>query len=182
MRPPKPISARTEARRRARETKKAERSQSLPLTAALPQAAPPARIQRQDLLIFLALLALTLAVYWPVYRFDFLSYDDSEYVSQNVRVQAGLNGGHIGWAFRTFFFMNWHPLTWLSYMLDSQLFGLRAGAFHLVNVLLHALTSLLVFAVFKRMTGIRWPSAFLAMLFAVHPLHVESVAWIAERK
>ena len=182
MRPPKPISSRTEARRRARETKKAERSPSLPLTAALPQAPPAARIQRQDILIFLALLALTLAVYWPVYRFDFLSYDDSEYVSQNVRVQAGLNGENIGWAFRTFFFMNWHPLTWLSYMVDSQLFGLRPAAFHLVNVLLHALTTLLVFAVFKRITGARWPSAFLAMLFAVHPLHVESVAWIAERK
>jgi len=183
MRPSKPISARTEARRRARETKKAERSPSQPLTAVVPQAAPPAaRIESQDLLIFLALLALTLAVFWPVYRFDFLSYDDSEYVSQNVRVQAGLNGGNIAWAFRTFFFMNWHPLTWLSYMLDSQLFGLRSGAFHLVNVLLHALTTLLVFAVFKRMTGARWPSAFLAMLFAVHPLHVESVAWIAERK
>jgi len=182
MRKPKPTSARTEARRRAREAKNADLPQSPAPADALPQAPSPPSIQRQDILVCLALLALTIAVYWPVYRFDFLSYDDSEYVTQNVRVQAGLNVGNIGWAFRTFFFMNWHPVTWLSYMLDAQLFGLRPAGFHLVNVLFHALTTQLVFVVFKRMTAARWPSAFLAMLFAVHPLHVESVAWIAERK
>jgi hypothetical protein len=93
-----------------------------------------------------------------------------------------LSAENIAWAFRTFFFVNWHPLTWLSYMLDSQLFGVNSAAFHLVNLLFHSLTTLLVFFVFNRMTGARWPSAFLAMLFAVHPLHVESVAWVAERK
>ena len=137
---------------------------------------------QRDLIICLALLALIVAVYWPVYRFDFLNYDDAEYVSDNVRVQMGLTAGNLGWAFRTFFFENWHPLTWLSYMLDYQLFRLNPGAFHLVNVFFHALNTVLVFWVFKRMTGTPWPSAFVAGVFAVHPLHIESVAWIAERK
>src|SRR5260221_267595 len=116
--------------------------------------------RRQDFWICLALLALTIAVYWPVWRFDFVSYDDTRYVSENLRVQMGLTLENAAWAFHTTFFENWHPLTWLSYMLDDQLFGLRAGAFHLVNLALHFLNTLLVFIVFKRMTGARWPSAF----------------------
>lgn len=128
------------------------------------------------------MLAGIVAIYWPVYHFDFLNYDDAEYVWDNLRVHAGLTGENIAWAFRTTFFENWHPLTWLSFMLDSQLFGLRPGAFHLVNVFFHALTALLLFAVCKRMTSARWPSALVAALFACHPLHVEAVAWVAERK
>src|SRR5207248_11807113 len=127
-----------------------------------------------DLLIGLALLALIVAVYWPVCRFEFVNYGDSEYITDNLRVQAGLTAENVIWAFRTFFFENWHPLTWLSYMFDFQLFGLNAGAFHLVNVFFHGLNTLLLFAVLKRMTGARWRSALVAALFAVHPLHVES--------
>src|SRR2546421_725025 len=141
------------------------------------EAAPGAKVfnplshasafKRPDLLICLALLVLTVAVYWPVGRFDFINYDDAEYVAENARVQMGLTAGNVGWAFRTFFFENWHPLTWLSYMLDYQLFGLNPAAFHLVNLVFHAFNTLLLFVVFKRMTGARWPSAFVAALFAV---------------
>lgn len=138
--------------------------------------------RRQNLLICLGLLALVALVYWPVWRFGFVNYDDGEYVSENLRVQAGWTLENIKWAFGTFYFENWHPLTWLSYFLDSQLFGINPAAFHLVNVAFHALNTLLLFAVFQRMTGARWPSAFVAALFAVHSLHVESVAWVAERK
>src|SRR2546421_9453473 len=132
-----------------------ERSETL-------RASEPAawiRPERSDIFIFLILVVLTAAVYWPVRGFLFINYDDADYVSENVRVQAGLTIGNVVWAFRTMYFSNWHPLTWLSYMLDCQLFGLNAGAFHLVNALFHLLTSLLLFAVFKRMTGARWPSA-----------------------
>src|SRR5436309_2958730 len=83
------------------------------------------------LLICLGLLALTAAVYWPVYRFEFINYDDPEYVSENVRLQMGLTAENVGWAFRTYYFENWHPITWLSYIVDYQLFGLNSGAFHL---------------------------------------------------
>ncbi len=138
--------------------------------------------QRYDLFIYLGLLALIVASYWPVHRFGFVNYDDAEYVAENLRVQAGLTAENVRWAFRTLFFENWHPLTWLSYMLDYQLFGLNPGAFHLVNVFFHALNTSLLFTVFKRMTGARWPSAFVAGIFALHPLHVESVAWVSERK
>jgi hypothetical protein len=153
--------------------------------ARVDSANPPARAggyNRADILICLALLVLTAAVYWPVGRFDFINYDDAEYVSENVRVQMGLTLQNVGWAFQTFFYENWHPLTWLSYMLDYQLFGLNPAAFHFVNLVFHACNALLLFAVFKRMTAARWPSAFVAALFALHPMHVESVAWVAERK
>ena len=148
----------------------------------MPAAHAGAPGKKRDLLIVLALLGLTLAAYWPVWRFDFINYDDAEYVSENLRVQAGLTLPNVAWAFRTTFFENWHPLTWLSYMLDYQLFGLNPGAFHLVNVLFHCLSTILLFGVLKRMTGARWPSAFVAAVFALHPMHVESVAWVSERK
>src|SRR5438477_6119005 len=108
---------------------------------------------RRHLLLYLGLLALTIVLYWPVSRFDFINYDDAKYVSENVRVQMGLTAENAAWAFRTFYFENWHPLTWLSYMLDYQLFGLNAGAFHLVNLLFHSLSTLLLFAVLKKMTS-----------------------------
>src|SRR5439155_23560513 len=151
-------------------------------TAEMPTVHATAVRKGRDLFIALALLALTLAVYWPVRHFDFINYDDAEYVSENVRVHFGLTLPNIAWAFRTTYFENWHPLTWLSYMLDYQLFGLNPGAFHLVNVLFHCLSTILLFGVLKRMTGARWPSAFVAAVFALHPMHVESVAWVSERK
>jgi len=132
--------------------------------------------------ICLGLTLMTLAVYWPVNSHDFINYDDDEYVTENPHVQKGFTAESIRWAFTTGYAANWHPLTWLSHMLDCQFFRLDAGRHHLVNVLLHIANTLLLFAVFRRMTGAIWPSAFVAAAFAVHPLHVESVAWIAERK
>ena len=122
------------------------------------------------------------AVYALVYSHDFVSFDDPIYVTENAHVQAGLSGAGLAWALTTFHDSNWFPLTWLSHMLDVQLFGLDSGPQHLTNVLLHALSAVLLFVVLRRMTGARWPSAVVALLFGLHPLHVESVAWIAERK
>jgi len=112
----------------------------------------------------------------------FINFDDTDYVTENVHVLKGLNGQSITWAFTTTEAANWHPLTWLSHMLDVQLFGLDAGKHHLTSLLLHILNSVLLFLLLVRMTGALWRSAFVAALFAIHPLHVESVAWIAERK
>ncbi len=122
------------------------------------------------------------AVYAQVYSHDFVSFDDPVYVTENAQVQAGLSSAGLAWALTTFHDSNWFPLTWLSHMLDVQLFGLDSGWHHLTNVLLHALSAVLLFVVLRRMTGARWPSAVVALLFGLHPLHVESVAWIAERK
>ena len=140
------------------------------------------------LIICAVLVAITLAVYWQTFDFDFVNYDDPLYVTDNPYTQAGLSVENVRWAFTTGHAANWHPVTWLSYMLDVQLFGVNAGVHHFVNVLLHIANTLLVFLVLYRMTALRnsakalWQSAFVAALFAIHPLHVESVAWIAERK
>ena len=133
-------------------------------------------------LIALGLLLITAAAYHGVLRCGFTSYDDDGYVTENPLVKAGLSLSGIKWAFTTFDQSNWHPLTWLSYMLDKELYGLNPLGFHLTNLLLHLVNVLLLLIVFSRMTGSLWKSAFVAGLFAVHPLHVESVAWIAERK
>ncbi len=133
-------------------------------------------------LIALLLALTTLLVYLPVTRNGFLDYDDDEYVTNNQVVQNGLTFNGIHWAFTTFHASNWHPLTWFSHMMDCELFGLNPGAHHFVNVLFHAANSVLLFALLLRLTGVLWPAAFIAALFAWHPLHVESVAWIAERK
>jgi protein O-mannosyl-transferase len=138
--------------------------------------------QRRSVLICLCLAGVIAAVYWPIRHFEFTNYDDSGYVSQNPQVQRGLTLQGLVWAFTTNTEGNWHPLTWLSHMLDCQLFGLNAGAHHLVNVLFHIANALLLFGVLRRMTAAPWRSAFVAGLFALHPLHVESVAWVAERK
>ena len=135
-----------------------------------------------DLWIYLLLAAAILIVYGQVLHFDFVTYDDPDYVTANPHVQAGLTWAGIAWAFRTSFAGNWFPLTWLSHMLDASLFGLDSGWHHFTNVCLHALSTLLWFALLKRLTGSRWRSALVAFLFALHPLHVESVAWVAERK
>jgi len=129
---------------------------------------------------FLALL--TLALYWPCRHFDFVQYDDPEYVFANPDVRAGLTGSGLVWAFVDAHASHWHPLTWLSHMLDCQLFGLNAGAHHMVNVLFHAANTALLFALLRRLTGAFWRPFFVAALFGVHPMHVESVAWISERK
>jgi tetratricopeptide (TPR) repeat protein len=112
----------------------------------------------------------------------FIYFDDNRYLTENPVVQAGLSWHGLGWAFTTLHASNWHPLTWLSHMLDVQLFGMSPGAHHLVNVAFHAANAALLFLVLARMTGARGRSAFVAILFAIHPLHVESVAWVAERK
>jgi len=125
---------------------------------------------------------LTLLLYWPATHADFINYDDPDYVTTNPAVLGGLTLNHIAWAFTTSDTANWHPLTWLSLMLDATLFGPQSAGFHFTNVALHALNAVLLFGLLLRLTGARWRSALVAALFAWHPLHVESVAWVAERK
>jgi predicted negative regulator of RcsB-dependent stress response len=134
------------------------------------------------LFIALLLIVVTLMAYWGVQNHEFINYDDGVYVTENYRVQAGLTIKSVIWAFTSTHASNWHPLTWLSHMLDCQLFGLNPGNHHLTSLLLHIANALMLFLVFKRMTGSVWKSSFVAALFALHPLHVESVAWVAERK
>jgi Flp pilus assembly protein TadD len=128
------------------------------------------------------LAVATLAVYAPVLRHGFISYDDPDYVTSNPQVAAGLTPAGALWAFGTWRTGNWHPLTWLSHMLDVSLFGMAPAGHHATSLALHALNTLLLFAFLTRATGSRARSAFVAALFALHPLHVESVAWVAERK
>ena len=130
----------------------------------------------------LLLALVTLVVFLPVARQGFVNYDDSDYVTENAHVLSGLSWANVLWAFTTGHASNWHPLTWLSHMLDCQLFGLKAGAHHLVSVGFHIANALLLLLLLRRMTGALWPSALVAALFALHPLHVESVAWASERK
>jgi len=130
--------------------------------------------------IFLA--ALTWIVFGQTLGHDFVNYDDPRYVYENTKITSGLSIASIGWAFTHIHSENWHPLTTISHMLDCQLYGLRAGGHHFTNVLLHTISVVLLFLVFKQMTGALLRSAFVATLFAIHPLHVESVAWVAERK
>ena len=130
----------------------------------------------------LALIAANLIVYASLKHHRFVNYDDDEYVTANAVVQSGLTWHGVSWAFTTGHAANWHPLTWLSHMLDVELYGLEPGAHHLTNLLFHIANTLLLFGLLHRMTGALGRSAFVAALFAVHPLHVESVAWLAERK
>jgi tetratricopeptide (TPR) repeat protein len=139
-------------------------------------------IKHRDILVCLFLVMATLAVYWQVQNYDFVNFDDSEYVYENRHVQEGLTLKSIIWAFTTIHLGNWHPLTWLSYMLDCQFYGMNPGWHHLTNLFFHIANTLLLFFVFRKMTGSLWRSGFVAGLFALHPLHVESVAWVSERK
>ena len=132
--------------------------------------------------ICILLLLLTWAVFGQTLAYDFVNYDDRVYVTQNPQVSSGLTLPGIAWAFAHAHARNWHPLTTLSHMLDCQLFGLNASGHHFINVLLHSLAVLLLFHLLREITGTTWRSAFVAALFAIHPLRVESVAWIAERK
>ena len=140
------------------------------------------RQYRLDLTICLAIAVAIVFVYWDLSRHQFVIVDDPVYVAHNPHVQSGLTPQSIKWAFTTTRAEFWHPLTWLSYMMDSQVFKGRPAGFLITNLLLHIFNSILVYLIFIRMTGSRWPSAFMAAVFALHPLHVESVAWIAERK
>ena len=135
-----------------------------------------------DLLVCLGLVAVTLAVFGQTLTHDFVNFDDHVYVYENPLVIRGLSTEGIIGAFTHTHARNWHPLTTISHMLDCQLYGLKAGGHHLTNVILHTISVLLLFLVLKQMTAALWQSAFVAALFAIHPLHVESVAWIAERK
>jgi tetratricopeptide (TPR) repeat protein len=128
------------------------------------------------------LLLVTMAVYWPVTGFDFLNYDDPTFVSANLHVQGGLSWEGVKWAFGLTGGDYWHPLTWLSLMLDATLFGQGAGGFHFTNAAFHAVNSVLLFLLLRMLTGTLWRSAVVAALFALHPLRVESVAWVTERK
>ena len=134
------------------------------------------------MVVCLLIALITAGVYWPVAKQGFINFDDPDYVSGNPRVQAGLTLGSVQWAFTSFYASNWHPLTWLSHMLDCQIYGLRPGGHHVTSLLLHVVNSLLLFGLLKRLTGAFWRSALVAALFALHPLHVESVAWVSERK
>lgn len=133
-------------------------------------------------LVCVALVLAVLAVYGGVGGHAFVDLDDGEYVYDNARVQQGLSWPGIAWAFALSSYANWHPVTWLSHMADVQMFGLHAGRHHLTSVALHAANAVLLFLVLGDLTGAMWRSALVAALFALHPLHVESVAWVSERK
>ena len=133
--------------------------------------------------VCLMLLLAVALVFGQTARHQFLGYDDDDYIRNNPPVARGLTLPGVAWAFTRFHSNNWHPLTWLSHMLDCRIYGLACpGGHHLTNVLLHAAAVVLLLLLLRQMTGDLWPSAFAATLFAIHPLHVESVAWVAERK
>src|SRR6267142_6183352 len=139
-------------------------------------------VSRRNFLICLSLALLTAAVYWPVRHFQFTNYDDPKYVAENPVVRHGLTLSGVEWAFTTGTASNWHPVTWLSHMLDCQLFGQQPAMHHLVSVLFHIANTVLLFLLLNGMTSAVWRSVIVAALFVLHPLHVESVAWASERK
>ena len=134
------------------------------------------------ILVGFLLAGVVLAVYWPVLSFDFVSYDDTLYVTRNAHVQRGLGAESLRWAWTTLYAANWQPLTWMSHMADWDLYGSYAGGHHATSVLFHAANTLFLFVLLDRTTGSPWRSALAAALFALHPLRVESVAWVSERK
>ncbi len=138
--------------------------------------------QKRRLICCLLLVLATLALYNPITRAPFLNFDDVVYVTDNPQVRAGLTWNTLVWAFHTSDAANWHPITWLSHALDCQIFGLNPAGPHTVNVLLHATNAMLLFLLLESATGLAWRSLAVAALFALHPINVESVAWIAERK
>ncbi|MCJ7538111.1 MAG: tetratricopeptide repeat protein [Desulfobacterales bacterium] len=137
---------------------------------------------RWSFLVCLLLVLINLAAYWQVKNHEFIDYDDIFYVVENQHVRSGLNQRTLVWAFKSTELANWHPLTWVSHLLDVRLYGLQPGPHHLTNLLLHILNTILLFLILMQMTGAIWRSAFVAALFALHPLHVESVAQVAGRK
>lgn len=145
-------------------------------------AAETAPTKTQTALIVLLLVALTLTVYIRVAWYPFINYDDGPYVFENSHVTSGLSWRTVRWAFTSFEVANWHPLTWMSHALDYQLYGLHAGGHHVTSLLLHVANAVLLCLLLLRVTGAKWRSFLVAALFAIHPLNVESVAWVAERK
>jgi hypothetical protein len=137
---------------------------------------------RTELLVAALLMALTAATFWPVLNCQFVSFDDPRYILNNPDLRQGLSPGGIGWAFTTNYFANWHPLTWLSYLADYQFYGIQPRGYHAGNLALHVANVVVLFLVLARLTGDAARAALVAALFAVHPLRVESVAWISERK
>jgi Flp pilus assembly protein TadD len=150
------------------------------MSAPAPASAPPERGRLAAIAIGVAVLAFLL--YIPALQNGFVAYDDDQYITDNAHVRAGMTWSNVKWAFTTTDVSNWHPLTWLSYMADVELFGVSAAAMHFTNVLIHAINAALLFWLLQRATGSWVPSLFAALLFAVHPLNVQSVAWVSERK
>jgi tetratricopeptide (TPR) repeat protein len=167
--------------KRTAQKRKARASTSANARRAVPKSNAPT-LGRPDLLILLALGAITFAIYAQVMGHQFITLDDPTYIRENPMVNRGVTLAGVAWASTTFHVANWHPLTWISHMIDSQFFGTNAGGHLLVNALIHVANTLLVFWFLLRTTHARWPSALVAALFALHPLHVESVAWASERK
>jgi len=132
-----------------------------------------------EFLLIIGLVFLTLVVFSQALDFSFINYDDDSYVYENYMVLHGLSWPGLIWAFTSQLHDHWHPLTWLSHMLDCQLFGLKAGWHHATNLFFHLLNTLLLYYFLKRATGYRWRAWLVAVLFAIHPLHVESVVWVA---
>src|SRR5438094_3075929 len=168
------------AKRRARKRKTASTVAAKGRSAVVPSHVPTCG--RPDRLILLGLTVMTFASYAQVIGHQFITLDDPTYIQGNSMVNRGLTRAGIAWAFTTFYAANWHPLTWISHMIDCQLFGTNAGRHLLVNALIHLANTLLVFWLLLRTTHARWLSALVAALFALHPLHVESVVWASERK
>jgi len=140
------------------------------------------RQKKSVLWICLCIALMTFAVYGQVRNHAFIDFDDYEYITENPHVRSGLSMDNVVWAFSSYHSNNWHPLTWISHMVDVQIFGLNPAGHHLINVFFHIVNTILLLLLLRRLTGDLWPSAFVAALFALHPLHVESVAWAAERK
>ncbi len=160
---------------RNRQNDRRRASQSTALAAIL-------QPRKRFLLLTIALVVVTVALYYPVLSHPFLNFDDDVYVVSNRNIQAGLHWETVKWSFTTFRSGNWHPLTWLSHALDWQMFASDAGGHHATNLVLHVINVLLLFWVLRRATGYVGRSAMVAALFALHPVNVETVAWIAERK
>ncbi len=162
------------------------RSQAKQKNRKGPQSSPETGVSASNTMrpwiLALVLAIATIALYYPVSHHPFVNYDDDAYVTENAHVQSGLNWNTVQWAFTTYEFVNWHPLTWISHALDYEMFQLDPGGHHETNVVLHALNTLLLFWVLLRATGSPGPSLVVAALFALHPINVESVAWISERK
>ena len=138
--------------------------------------------RQRTLIVSIALLVAVCLAYCGIWRFEFVHYDDNTHIFGNERVSTGLSLGNVGWAFRQFNGAQWIPLTWLSFMADVSLFGLNPGAMHSVNIALHALNAVLLFLLLHRLTREFWPAAAVAAIYALHPVNVESVAWLSERK
>src|SRR5689334_5272171 len=134
---------------------------------------------RSIIAVCIALSVITLTVYWQVMNHEFLTYDDAVNVKQNPNVTTGINKSYVLWALSSTYAGNWHPVTWLSHQVDAQLYGMNPYGHHLTNVVIHTISTLILLLLLFRLTGSIGQSSFVAALFALHPLHVESVAWVA---